>query len=235
MPTVDINTKVTPSLHPDNVLAAIGDDDPELVADAEPAVAAFTSAYTALAALHQAADTLKLDSTYTEDGRTLAIAQLADRKTTDLAKSFDKASFAVNSKVKLLETHLSAPLAQSAERSNIATEIRNHVKGMTTDQRMQFVREAIERKDAETVGAILGAPPYLSGMSALEREHQTRQWHKVTQPEKHRRLESLLKVRDLLDNHAGKLHTEPLKAVGVTRAQLDKLRARHAASAAALR
>ena len=229
MPT-PINTNVTPALHPDNVLAVIDTDDAELVADTAPAVEAFTTAYTALASLHDAAATLKFDSSYTDDGRTLAIAALADRKTLDMAKAFDKAAFAVSSKVKLLESQLNAPLSQSAERTHIAAEIRVHVKNMKTEERMTFVREAIERKDAETVGAILGAPPYLSGMSPLEREHQTRQWHRTTQPEKQKRLESLLKVKDMLDNHAGKVHTEPLKTVGATRAQLDKLRARQSAS-----
>ena len=232
---VPIHSGVTPSLHPDMIAGVAPADDELLQADLKPAVDAFATAYTVLAGIHDARKVVEGDSTLTPDGRILTISDYADKKLPAATRAMDVAMRQVDSTIRQLEGALSAPLKASAERGVVASEVRGHVKSMKPGERMTFVKEAIGRGDAETVGAILGAPMFLSGGTDLEKEHLTRAWNQRAHPEASRRLEVLRKAKDALDSNAAKVLTEFERAIGTKRGLVQKLRERKAQTAAALR
>lgn len=69
--------------------------------------------------------------------------------------------------------------------------IRNHAKGLPDAARETFVRQAIERKDWETLQALVTGPAYLSAISERDRQRAARaiQEHRV--PAEVRRLQAL--------------------------------------------
>jgi hypothetical protein len=80
----------------------------------------------------------------------------------------------------------------------ISTEIRAHVKALPGAQGIDFVRAAIERGDADTVSAILGAPPYLSGIDHDTQAVLLRMWNERANPLAGKRLRAMQAASELL-------------------------------------
>lgn len=228
-----IHAGVSPSLHPETV-ASLAKKDEALIALLSPVVGAFTAAYRSLGEVHNARAALLTDTTTTADGKTLALADYADKRMTTATRAFDGALRHVDSNIALIEGQLRAPLRVSANQNVVAAEVRAHVKVMTSGQRMEFVKQAIDKGDTETVGAVLGAPAYLSGATDLEREHLTRAWNQRSNPLAASKLDALHKAKAILEEHAPKILTETEKGMGARWTVVQKLRERKASSVRAL-
>jgi hypothetical protein len=217
---VDMN--VSPSLHP-QIVASMDDYDDSTSGDLQQVVEAFRVAYEGVSKVVSAREAAKLDPTMTEPARVVRIADHADRVGKDAAARFDKVTANMQSGIALLEKELTAPV-QARAAHTIAVEIRAHIKGLASDQRLGFVRNAINRGDADTVSSVLGAPSYLSGIEPEAQAILLRMWHEKANPVAAKRLRAMQGALDLLGTKAPLLHRELERAIGVDHRKVKQFR-----------
>lgn len=123
-----------------------------------------------------------------------------------------------------IEGELAAPVTAKAAAS-VAAEIRTYAKGLETGERMSFVQRAIADGDETTVSSLLGAPPYLSGLTRDMQAILTRQWHERNSPQLAQRLKAMTGARDLIVQRGGLVFKELEKAVGAPPHKVAALRA----------
>ncbi len=208
-----IDTRVTPSFMSANVraLPQYDDDTAPLFG---PVESAFDLAYSTVRSIYNARDAAENDSTMNDDARLVAVAELADKVTERTTKAFDYANTALTNNIAQLETALSAPV-QARAAHTISVEIRAHVKGLKTGAHvMDFVRQAIDRGDHETVSAVLGAPAFLSGMTPETQAIMLRMYHEKARPDVAKRLAAAKAAQDYLDRNAGLFMGQIEKAIG---------------------
>jgi hypothetical protein len=208
-----IDVRVTPSFMSANVraLPQYDDDTAPLFG---PVESAFDLAYSTVRSIYNARDAAENDSTMNDDARLVAVAELADKVTERTTKAFDYANTALTNNIATLEKALAEPV-QSRAAQTIAVEIRAHVKGLKTGAHvMDFVRQAIDRGDHDTVSAVLGAPAYLSGMTPETQAIMLRMYHEKARPDVAKRLAAAKAAQDYLDRNAGLFMGQIEKAIG---------------------
>ena len=84
--------------------------------------------------------------------------------------------------------------------------------------------EAQQKKDLQTLQALLGAPSYLSGLTDIEVQHYTRQLHEIQNPALAQRLKVMKNAATLLGERGGLVFREVEKAVGKPSHVIQKLR-----------
>lgn len=228
-----VKTHVSPTLHPSNITGMEGYND-ETKGYVAHAVTALDAAYQSVAAVIEARQKLSLDESRTDRAKVLMTAQLADKYSEKLQRQFESSWNQLNDAIRHTEQTLSKPVEEYAGIGNVATEIRAHLKAMSSGERMQFLNEALERGDERTLKSVLGAPGYLSGLSDAELSHFTRQYHSKQAPEVTARLEVMKGALDRLERAHPALMQELEKAVGATRHEVERLKAATNAAEAAL-
>lgn len=207
-----VNVLVSPSLHPQNV-ASLEDYDSETEGELAQVVDAFKHAYEDVGRCHAARQAAAADPSMTEAAAVLRTAEHADKVLQSATARFDRASKNMKAGIDLIEKELNAPVIARASHV-ISTEVRAHCKGLTTGQRMGFVTAAIDRGDADTVSAILGAPSYLSGITDDMKGALLRMWNSKTNPGAVKRQRAMQAALDLLDRNAPLIFGQLEKAVG---------------------
>lgn len=220
-----IDTNVTPSLHP-QVVAGLEDFDDDTSGHLQQVVEAFQLAYTAVAKVHSGREAIKTDPTLTEAAQVLRVADHADKVFKDAAARFDKVTANLNTGVALLESELTKPL-ETRTAHPLSVEVRNYLRGLQAEGKspLNFVRQAIESGDSETVSAALGAPAYLSGLTPEMQTVLLRMHHEKSNPVGAKRLRAMKAALELLGSNAPLLHKELEKAVGVPHHEVEKYRA----------
>jgi len=123
-----IDSRVTPSLHPDTVSAIDGwDEQTALVLG--PTVTAFDTAYRACIDVHAAREAAKTNPTWNEAQQIIHTDDLARRKLDHVTRVFDAELSRLGKAVAHLEAELTAPVTAKAA-DGIARDIRAHVKAM---------------------------------------------------------------------------------------------------------
>jgi hypothetical protein len=224
----EIDTRVTPSFHPDTVRAidAYDDDTASILAGTE---AAFTEAYIGVGRVHDAREAAKTNPTWNEAQQVIQTADFADKLTLQLAKRFDSASAGLTRVIEGLERDLSQPLAGGGV-GPMAGEIRSFVHSLPEGQRMGFIQKAIEAGDERTVGACIGGPAYLCGITPEVQTMLLRLHHEKTNPRAAKQLRAAKAGLELLGERAGLLFGQMEQAVGAKQAKVQKLRAAKAAA-----
>lgn len=227
----NIDTRITPSLHPINVreLDGYDDDTATILSSTE---SAFANAYQQLGKVFDASEAARSDPTLTEAAATLKAADYADRAFTGIARQFDGAAANLKVIAEGIERELSAPVESRASNS-LSAEIRAYCKSLPEGERMSFVRRAITDGDTRTATAILGAPSYLSGINGEMQAILTRMFHEHHEPLKAKRLKAARAGLDLIGERSGLVFGALEKAVGAPPAKVAKFRAAAAKTAKA--
>lgn len=219
----EVKLTVSPTLHPANITSIDGYDAAKgYVADA---VTTLDAAHQSVAHVIEARQKVNLDESRTPRAKVLMTAQLADKYSEKLQKQFESSWSRLDKAIQHTEQELSQPLQQQAGAGTVNGEIRAHAKALSRDDRVKLLTVAIESGDITTAGAILGAPPYLSGLSDIEHTHFTRQYHEATNPEMAQRLKVMQATREKLQRAHPALLQELEKAVGATRRDVERLQA----------
>ncbi len=208
-----VDTNVTPSLHP-QVVASLESYDSETEGYLQPAVEAFKVAYEGIGKVHAARDAVRNDPTMTEAAQIVRTDDHAQKLYKIAAARFDKVTSDMQSGIAKMEAELSRPVEARAAHT-IAVEIRSHAKAMDSSKLHAFIRQAIVQGDEVTVSSVLGAPPYLSGLTAEFQQTYTRMWHEKANPLAAKRIRAMQGALDLLGTNAPLITKELERAVGV--------------------
>jgi hypothetical protein len=223
-----IDTRVTPSFHPETVQALDGYDEntASILSGVE---SAFTDAYVSIGRVHDARNAAKTNPTWNEAQQIIEVANFADKLTANLAKKFDSATANLTRVVEGLERDLSQPIEGKGVGA-MAGEIRSYVHSLPEGQRMGFIQKAIDSGDERTVGAVLGGVPYLSGITPEMQAVLLRQYHEKTNPRAAKQLRAAKAGLELLGERGGLIFKEMEKGVGAKQAKVQQLRAAKAAA-----
>lgn len=218
----DIDTRITPALHPDNVKEVAGYDD-DTAPVLAPTMTAFSEAYEGLRQVHNAREKAKLNPTWNESMQIIHTQDLADKVFARIAKAMDGTRGRLEQGITSLEAQLSGPVESKASAS-IAAEIRAHVKGLKTGERQAFLQKAIDDGDVVSATAVLGAPSYLSGLDPNMQKVLLRFYHERQSPDAAKRLKAMVGAKTMIEQRAGLVFKELEKAVGFPPHKVKKLR-----------
>lgn len=202
--TDNVDARITPSLHPDNVKNIDGFDE-QTAPYLAPTMTAFSTAYEGVRAVWAAKEAAAHNPTWNEAMQIIHTDDFAQKHFAKISKSFDVTRSNLEKGITMLEQQLAAPIESKATQS-IAGEIRAFVRDMPTEKRHKFIQEAIDAGDEKTVSALLGAPAYLSGLDANFQQTYVRFWNERSAPEVAQRLKAM--------KGAGLVFKELEKAVG---------------------
>lgn len=207
------DTRITPSFDSANV-RALPQYDTDTAPLFGPVESAFDLALQTCISIHDAREAAENDPTVNENARLVMTADFADSVSERVTRAFDYATTALTNNIAVMEQELSKPV-QARAAHTISVEIRAHVKGLKTGAHvMDFVRQAIDRGDHDTVSAVLGAPAYLSGMTPETQAIMLRMYHEKANPQTARRLAAAKAAQDYLDRNAGLFMPQVEKAIG---------------------
>lgn len=225
-----VDIRVSPAFHPETFTALDGynEDSAKFIGDA---VSAFNAAYHVLGKIHDATDVGKRNGAWAEEQRILAVGKMARTEQDKLCRKFTVARDSIAKAADFIDGQLTVPLKEKANLGNLNQEVRGHCKALDRTDRTALLNEAFEASDTETLQAILGAQPFLSGLSPPEHAHYLRRFHEQQNPEMVGRLTLMRSVLDKLDRDAPLLFKEVDRAVG---ADPLKVRGIDAANDAAL-
>ena len=216
----EIDTRVAADLHP-GVVKALDcyDEDTETILG--PTVAAFAEAYNGIGKVHDAKEKARTNPTWNDARQLIETDNFGQAVFAGIAKRFDGAANNLKTVIGGIEKEFAAPIESKAA-GIVAQEIRSHVKGLKTAERMTFVQAAIKDVDQRTATAILGAPPYLSGIDGETQAVLTRMYHEHHEPVKTKRLKAAQAGLDLVENRGGVVHTQLAKAIGCIEERNDR-------------
>jgi hypothetical protein len=220
--STEVNSLVSPSLHPDNV-KALPDYDDDTAAVLAPTETAFSEAYEGLLKVHDAREKAKTNPTWNEAQQVIHTQELADKVFARVAKAMDGTRANLEKGIAHLEQELTQPVTSRAA-APIAAEIRAHVKSLPTSKLHSFIQNAIDTDDHDTVTAVLGAPPYLSGLTPEFQKTYLRFYRERTEPDKAKRLRAMQGAKAMIEERGGLVFKELEKAVGMPPHKVKKLR-----------
>lgn len=210
----EIDTRVSLDLDPEAAMATIVDYDDDTATYLSTAKSAFTEAFTALGAIHDAKAAVAEDPTLTEAGALLKVSDFAEKRM--IAKVYplwDTASATLNEKVEIWEKEMTKAVESKASQM-VSSEIRAHFKGLKLSERMTAISQAIRDGDDVVASAVLGAPGMLSGIDDEMKPILLREYHERFNPGLAKRLRAVTAARDLIDGRMGVLKKQVAKAVG---------------------
>ena len=211
----NIDTRISLDLDPEAAMLTIKDYDDDTASYLSPAKDAFTAAFSALAAIHDAKEAVAEDPTLSEAGQLLKLDDFAQKRMIGkVYPLWDTASSSLNKRVDVWEKEMTKEVTSKASQM-ISSEIRAHFKSLANDgQRHAAFTQAINAGDEVTASAVLGAPAMLSGFDEDMKALLLREYHERFNPDMAKRLRAVTAARDLIDGRIGVLRKELAKAVG---------------------
>lgn len=207
-----IDTRVSPALDPETVRAVDGytDETAQFVGEV---FSAFNDAYQTTSKNHDAADLWRQNPATTRENAILIVGKEASKQQDRLLRRMDSALRGLEATIAHTEGELSRPLEARAL-GTLNAEVRNHARSLDRAERSKLIREAMEADDDTTLASILAAPPYLSGLTQVDRDHYLHEYHARKNPGLVARLTVLRSARDKVDRDGKLVIKEMRKAVG---------------------
>ena len=215
----EIDTRVLADLHP-GVVKGLDCYDDDTATVLGPTVAAFTEAYAGIGKVHDAKAKAQTNPTWNEAAALIHTDDFGQKVFATVARQFDSAAANLRVVISGIEHEFAAPIESKAA-GLVAGEIRAHVKGLKTGERMAFVMAAISDGDTRSATAVLGAPSYLSGLDRDAQTVLTRMYHEHHQPLQAKRLKAAQVGLDLIENRGGLVFTQIEKAIGAIEVRND--------------
>lgn len=172
----------------------------------------------------EAREKVEKDTSKTADARLLQLNGFAKKKLDSISRSFDSTNNTIKKQINFLEGELAQPIEQKAT-GGVAAEIRAYAKALPKDQLHKFIADAIDGGDVTTVGAVLGGPAYLSGLTPDFQTTYLKQWNTTQRPEVAKRLHVLQQAQAMIERDAGKVFKALEDAVGGSSAKAKQVRA----------
>lgn len=208
----NLDTRVSPSLDPETYRLIEGYEEHSQFCGG--VVNAMNDATVTLGKLHDARALADRNPAWTEEQKILHVGREADAHKHRILKKIDSEAATLAATIAHTEAQLMQPLTEQAGLGSLNGEVRSFVRGLDRSEREAFMTEAFERDDDATLTAVLGAQPFLSGLTPLDHEHYLRQYHTKKRPDLVRRLDVMNRFRERLDRIGPIIHAQFEKAVG---------------------
>lgn len=196
--SVPVNSRVTPALDPETYLAVEGVND-STRGYVDDVISTMNDCYATLGRLHLAKDLVDSNPAWTAEQKILTMGAEVTKQKNRLAQKLDRTVRDLESRIAHTEQELLRPVQQAAA-GPLAKEVRQHFKGLSNSERSKQIREALEADDEATLQAVLGAQPFLSGLTAVDRDHFIGLYHAKKLPHLVERRDVMIRVRNLLNN-----------------------------------
>ncbi|WP_166042135.1 hypothetical protein [Sphingosinicella sp. YJ22] len=213
MNTDNIDVRVTPALHPENIKQLDGWDE-EVAPILSQTETAFSTAYEGLKAIHDAKAAAAKNPTLNDAARLIQVDDFAQKKLGAITRAFDAELSRLNKAVTSLEQELSQPVESKAAAGSIPAEVRAHLKQLPTGERMSAIRDAITSGDVVVATAALGAPAMLSGLDPKMQALLLREYHVKQNPTAAKRLKVMQGAKELIAQRGGLAMSVAMDAVG---------------------
>jgi len=220
--TIEINSNITPALHPTNLEKLDGIDEETLPVIGH-AVAAFQEAYQGIGQVFSAREAVKGDPTLTDAAQIIKTADLSDKVFEKVAKRMDSSRASLEAGIAHLEKEMTTPVESRASHP-ISKEIREHVKSLPSGARMGFIKQAIDAGEHDVPMACLGAPSFLSGIEPDMAKALLRIYREKSNPAMAKRLKALTSAKAYIEKNGSLVLKELERAVGARADQVQRLR-----------
>lgn len=229
-----IDTRISPAI--DGELIRLMDGYTEETAKFVGGVASFFDvARQTLSKIHEARTLWQSNPAVTKEGAIVIVAKEAQSLQTKVLQRYDQTAQGLEANIAHTEAQLAEPIVELASRGPVNAEVRSYARGLNTKERNAFMREALESGDEATLAAVLGAQPFLSGLTPLDREHFLREYHTRKRPDLVQRLDVMRKALERLHDSKPILFKQFEKAVGASMGDAAALMRRDDAAKAALK
>lgn len=209
----NIDTRVSPALDPERFRLMEGyNDDTRMFVDG--VVNAYNDIYMTLGKVHDARRLAASNPAWTPENRILIVGKESQKQKERVLTRLARAERDLRANIEHTEGELSRPLTERAGLGTLNGEVRAYVRGLDRPKREAFMTEALERDDGPTLEAILGAQPFLSGMTSIDHEHYVRTYHTRRNPHLVRRLDLMKRLLDEIERNGPIVHAQFDKAVG---------------------
>jgi hypothetical protein len=209
----DIDTRVSPALDPERfrLMDGYGDDTRQFV---DVVINAYSDVYQVLGKVHDLRRLWDNNPAVTQENRTLIVARESAKQKEAALTRLARAERDLRANITYTEGELSRPLKERAGLGSLNGEVRAYVAKLDRKGRSAFMAEALERGDEPTLEAVLGAQPFLSGLTQVDHEHYTRTYHEKKNPHLVRRLDLMRRFLEEIERNTPIVHAQFEKAVG---------------------
>lgn len=229
-----IDTRVSLSVDPETWKSIEGYTDETAPFDGG-VISAMNDAYVTLAKVHDARQRAEENPAWTPENRVLIVGKEAEKQKLRLLQKIDRADRDLAATIAHTEAQLMQPLTEKATLGTVNREIREHVKAMDRSEREKFMRKTLGENDADTLGAILGVQPFLSGLTSVDRDYWLRLYHEKRNPHLVRRLDLMKRFRERIGDVGPIIHKQFEIAIGAKPGVVDALNAANERALAALK
>ncbi|MDB5678392.1 hypothetical protein [Sphingomonas bacterium] len=230
----DIDTRVSPALDPETYRAVEGYNDTTRMF-VDDVVNAFNDIYVTVGKVHDARQLAEKNPAWTPENRILIVGQEANKQKDRAVRRLALAERDLRARIAHTECELTSPLTERAGLGSLNGEVRSFVRGLDRSKREAFMREALERDDGPTLEAILGAQPFLSGLTPLDHEHFLRLHHVKRNPHLVVRLDLMKRFLDMIERNGSIVHVQFDKAIGAKPSVVGALQVANDQALAALK
>ena len=231
-PSVD--HRVSPAVDPETFRAVEGYDD-ETRGFVDDVVSAFNDAYVTLGKIHDARELWERNPTTTDAQRILIVSKEAAKHKDRITRRLDRAHDSLKARIEFVENELSRPLTEMAGRGSLNAEVRTYAKGLSRSEREKLLQSSLIAGDDPTLAAILGAQPFLSGLTDVDHAHFLNKYHTQKNPHLVRRRSVMVRVLALIYRSGPVLHKEFVRAVGAKPQDVNAIDLANERALAALR
>ncbi len=219
----NIDTRVSPALDPERFRLMDGyNEDTRMFVDG--VVNAYNDIYVTLGKVHDARVNAEGNPAWTPENRILIVGRASQKQKERVLTRLAHAERDLRANIEHTERELSRPLTERAGMGTLNGEVREYVRGLDRPKREAFMREALERDDIPTLEAVLGAQPFLSGLTAIDHEHYVRTYHTRKNPQLVRRLDLMKRFLDEIERNGPIVHAQFEKAVGAKPRVVEAIR-----------
>ena len=209
----NIDTRVSPALDPETYRAVEGyNDDTRIFVDC--VVNAFSDIYQTVGKAHDARARAESNPAWTPENRVIIVSKEVEEAKQRSLRRLANAERDLRANIAHTEGELSRPLTERAGMGSLNGEVRNYARALDRKGRSAFMSEALERDDDATLTAILGAQPFLSGLTRVDHQHYTRLYHEKRNPVLVRRLDVMNRFLEMVERNGPIVQLQFDKAVG---------------------
>lgn len=194
------NTNISPALDPITYQSVHGYDD-STRGYVDDVVSLMNDTYATLDKLIAARKLADSNGAWTEEQKLLIVGKEAAKQKARLAGRLDRTMRDLDGRIEQVQNELARPVQQGAAFGPLASEVRAHCKSLDGAGRSKLIREAIEADDTDTLHAVLGGQPFLSGLSREDQSYYLHRLNSQKQPHLVARLELMTRVRDLMEKN----------------------------------